>query len=460
MGTNDKSFTERLASKAFSRRDFIRYSSASFAVASMPTLTGCASSKPGQVRQEQIIKAIDGHRYHGKVFEESRIGSLRLNNRIIRSATTLGLGNPGGSPAKELGDAYAELARGGVGAIITGFSIVQKNGVPGIPGSLLINQDEQIKAYRKMSEVSHLHNTPIIMQIGHAGRQTRRVFTGETPVAPSPVPDKVYDEETPRALTDAEITEIISNFIKAIERAKNSDYDGVQLHLAHGYLLSAFLSSHTNRREDKWGGSLENRFRIVREIFEGARKRVGDYPILVKVSAYDSQPDGMRVEEMIKIAAMLENVGCDAIEVSCGIASDGFSTMRVPEIPTDAILEFSPKFKTSPYLVKKLVPVLAPLLVDRLEPLYNYNVSAAERIKQHVGIPVIVVGGIRNLHDIEQIIGRNMADYVSMARPFIIEPDIVNRFKEESQKSSECISCGFCLLALLEMPTECFYGEL
>ncbi|MBW1892531.1 MAG: NADH:flavin oxidoreductase [Deltaproteobacteria bacterium] len=458
MDTKDRRFLDRLASKNISRRDFIRYSSATLAVASVPKLTGCATYQPRQDCQDQLINGLD--RYHENVFEESKIGSIRLNNRVIRSATTLGLGDPNGNPTKELGDAYAELAMGGVGAIITGFSIVQKNGVPGIPNALLIDQDDQVRAYRKMSEAAHLHNTPIIMQIGHAGRQTRRAITGEKPVAPSPVPDKVYDEETPRALTDLEINDIIQNFIKAIERARDSGYDGVQLHVAHGYLLSAFLSSDTNRREDQWGGSLENRFRIVREIYEGARKRVGDYPILVKVNGYDFQSNGMRVEEMAQIATMLENVGCDAIEVSSGIANDGFATSRVPEIPTEAILEFHFKYKDSPYIVKKLLPVFAPLLVDRPEPIYNYNVCAAETIKQHVGIPVIVVGGIRNLHDIEQIIGRNMADYVSMGRPFIIEPDIVSKFKEESQKSSECISCAFCLLALAEGPTRCFYGEI
>lgn len=458
MDRKDRADIERLTLKNLSRRDFLRYSSASLAVASLPKLTGCATYQPRQDCQAKIVNGLT--RYHDKVFEPSKIGSIRLNNRIIRSATTLGLGDPGGSPTRELGNAYAELAEGGVGAIITGFSIVQKNGVPGLPNALLIDRDEQINAYSDMAGASHLHNTAIIMQIGHAGRQTRRVLTGEQPVAPSPVSDKVYDEEAPRALTDLEIKDIIQNFIKAIERARSAGYDGVQLHAAHGYLLSAFLSKDTNRREDQWGGSMENRFRIIREIYEGARKRVGDYPILIKVNGYDFQPNGMRVEEMAHFARMLENVGCDAIEVSCGIASDGFSTLRVPEIPTEAILAFHYKYKDSPYIVKALLPVFAPLMVDRPEPIINYNVCAAETIKQHVGIPVIVVGGIRTLHDIEQIIGGQMADYVSMGRPFIIEPDIVNKFKAESQAASECISCAFCLLALSEMPAQCFYGKL
>ena len=441
-----------------SRRDFIRYSSMTLAAASFPTITGCASRKPKQDCLKKLTTGLTG--YHDKVFEASNISGIRLNNRIIRSATTLGLGDKDGSPTAKLGEAYVELADGGVGAIITGMVAVQENGAPGMPNALLLHKDDQINAYQKMSGAAHQYNTPIIMQVAHSGRQTRRAIIGETPVAPSPVPDKVYDEETPRKLTELEIKEIIRNMITSIERAKAADFDGVQLHAAHGYLLSAFLSADTNRREDQWGGSLENRFRIIREIYEGARKRVGNYPILIKVNAYDFQPDGMRVEEMVKISTMLENVGCDAIEVSCGIANDGFASLRVPEIPVEAILEFNHKYKNSSYLVKKLLPVLAPLLVDRPEPLENYNICAAQTIKQHVKIPVIAVGGIRHLQDIETVIGGNMADYTAMGRPFIIEPDIVNRFQDKSQGSSECISCAYCLIALSEMPTKCFYGQI
>jgi 2,4-dienoyl-CoA reductase-like NADH-dependent reductase (Old Yellow Enzyme family) len=306
----------------------------------------------------------------------------------------------------------------------------------------------------------HQDNTPIIMQIAHCGRQTRRAITGEPTVAPSAITDNYYNEETPKALTELEIKEIIQNFVLAIDRARKAGFDGVQLHAAHGYLLSEFLSPNMNQRTDKWGGTIENRFRIIKEIYEGARKRVGDYPILVKVSAYDYQPNGLRVNETIKMATMLQGVGCDGIEVSCGVLDDGFSTIRVPELPVEPALAFSFRFKNQYYIVKKILPYIAPLLMDTHEPIDNYNVCAAQEIKQRVDIPIIVVGGIRKLRDIEQIIGGNMADYIAMSRPFIIEPDIVNKFRTQSQTKSECISCGYCIVALEEMPAQCFYGQL
>ena len=444
---------------SFSRRNFIKYSSMAMAASAMPgVITGCAGLKPRQDCLSQLAQT--GTRHKDTVFSPARIGSIQTRNRILRSATTLGLAEKDGRPKNELIDAYVELCEGGVGAIITGAMGVQKNGRFGSTSTFLFHQDDYIPDYRRVTDQVHAHNTPIIAQIAHGGRQTRRAVTGEATVAPSPITDPYYNEETPRELTELEIREIIQNFISTIERAQKAGFDGVQLHAAHGYLLSGFLSPATNERTDQWGGSTENRFRIIREIFQGARKKVGNYPILIKISAYDHQSDGLRVPESIQIAAMLQEAGCDAIEVSCGMAVDGFSTLRVPEIPTEAVLAFSFRYKDSNPVVKTLLPVFAPMIVNRHEPLFNYNVCAAQEIKKQVSIPVIAVGGIRTLPDIEQIIGNNMADLVAMSRPFIIEPDIVNKFKTESRQDSSCINCGFCLLAIEQGETRCFYGEV
>jgi 2,4-dienoyl-CoA reductase-like NADH-dependent reductase (Old Yellow Enzyme family) len=459
MKTKDTSIAPENLTCTFSRRDFIKYSSLAMAASTMPGLvTGCATFKPRQDCLSQIAHAEIRHK--DTVFSSARLGSIQTRNHILRSATTLGLAEKDGRPKKELIDAYVELCQGGVGAIITGAMGVQKNGRLGSTSTSLFHQDDYIQDYQRVTDQVHTHNTPIIAQIAHGGRQTRKAITGETTVAPSPITDPYYNEETPRELTELEIREIIQNFISTIERAQKAGFDGVQLHAAHGYLLSGFLSPATNERTDQWGGSTENRFRIIREIFQGARKKVGNYPILIKISAYDHQSNGLRVEESVRIAAMLQEAGCDAIEVSCGIGADGFSTIRVTEIPTEAVLAFSFRYKDSNPVVKTILPVFAPLLVDRHEPLFNYNVCAAQEIKKQVSIPVIAVGGIHTLPDIEQIIGNNMADFVAMSRPFIIEPDIVNRFKTENQQASSCINCGYCLLAIEQGETRCFYGEV
>jgi 2,4-dienoyl-CoA reductase-like NADH-dependent reductase (Old Yellow Enzyme family) len=458
MDKAKKFLLERHSEDKLSRRDFLRYSSAVLSAAAIPGLIGCAGVQIKQDCQKHILTG--KNRNYEKVFSSSMMGKIRMDNRIIRSSTTMGMASQQGRPTVELAAAYTEMAAGGVGMIITGGTAVQQNGKLPISTALVLDRDDYIPDYKMLVEAAHTHNVPIVLQATHAGRQTRRAITGKQPVAPSPITDKMYDEEEPRELSELEIREIIQNFINTTERAQKAGFDGVQICGAHGTLLSAFLSLDTNRREDKWGGSLENRFRMMREIFTGARKRLGDFPLFIKLSAYDFQGDGLRVEETVKVAAMLEESGCDGIEVSSGVANDGFSTIRVPEIPFEAILHFNHKFKDKPGIVKAIVPVFAPLLIGRPEPLYNYNVCAAREIKQAVDIPVIVVGGIRNLPDIEQIIGGNMADYVAMSRPFIIEPGIVNKFKTKSQEKSKCINCGFCLIALEELPAECFYGEI
>ncbi len=458
MAKNKGAYVKSYSRGGISRRDFLKYSSMAVSAAAFPNVIGCAGYKPRQDCQNQMAQSSSMGVVHD-IFAPAGLGPIKTRNRIIRSATTLGLVAKDGRANSKLTEAYIELCEGGVGAIITGSSAVQQSGIS-TPYGLTLYTDDNIKDCKLLTERVHAYGTPIIMQITHGGRQTRRAYTGETPVAPSPIKDSYYNEETPKELTELEIRGIIDSFIAAIVRAQKAGFDGVQLHGAHGYLLSGFLSPATNRRTDQWGGSTENRFRIISEIYKGARKQVGAYPILIKINAYDHQSDGLRLEEAVQIAALLQEAGCDAIEVSCGMSCDGFSTIRVTSFPSESILAYSYQYKDSPYLLKKLFPLVAPLVVDQHEPLLNYNVCAAREIKQRVQIPIVVVGGIRYRHDIEQIIGGNMADFVALSRPFIAEPDIVNRFKNESLAESSCISCGYCLMAIEQGPTRCFHGEL
>lgn len=399
-----------------------------------------------------------------RVFEQSDIAGITLSNRIIRSATADGLADAEGRPTRQLIDFYAKLAEGGAGAIITGFTPIQQNGKSSTYHALAFHKDDYIGDYRELTNAMHEHDTPIILQLNHCGRQTRAKSMGLPTVAPSARRDLYFLESRPKELTGREIEEIIANFAAAIERAKRAGFDGVQLHCAHGFLSTEFLSSNMNKRTDKWGGSLENKYRIINRIFAEARERVGDFPILVKMNAYDTRRNGMRLPEAVEIAKLLEKDGCAAIEVSCGVANDGFITTRGDKFPTKAALEYSYLLRKYPLLAKKImepfIPVVVPLVVPPRKPLANYNVPAAKIIRQNVAIPVIVVGGIKRLDDIERIISQDQADYVSMSRAFIIEPDIVNRFKEGNQTESKCISCNFCITCIESMPFRCFRGKL
>ena len=236
-----------------------------------------------------------------------------------------------------------------------------------------------------------------------------------------------------RELSEDGINGIIDNFVAAIIRAQKAGFDGVELHCAHGYLLAQFLSSNTNRRNDRWGGSTENKYRIIAEIFRRAKKEVGDFPILVKLNAYDGRKNGMRIDEAVRIASMLEQSGCGAIEVSCGSFEDGFYPIRNEKMPLEAILRYNFKYKNLPKSIKAVAKPFIPVFMKQPKPLLTYNLEAAIRIKKEVAIPVIVVGGINNIDDINDIINNKNIDFVSMSRPFIIEPNIVNKLREGKQ---------------------------
>ena len=168
----------------------------------------------------------------------------------------------------------------------------------------------------------------------------------------------------------------------------------------------------------------------------------------------------MRIDESIKIVRMLEKVGCSAIEVSCGGVNDTFTAVRSNELPIKAALAFVPPFKNMPEPVKFLASIMMRFTMKSYTPLFNYNVDSAVQIKKSVRIPVIVVGGIHRLTDIEDIICNKGIDYVSMCRPFIIEPAIVKKFQENKQSESRCINCSYCLMGVMSAPLRCYYGKI
>lgn len=394
-----------------------------------------------------------------KVFEKSMIGTMELKNRIIRSATHEGMGDESGKPLKELYDLYEKLAKGGVGAIITGYVAVKQNG-KAVMNMRMFDKDEYVDDYKNFNLKLKDYNTPVILQIAHGGSQTSSRITGTVPFSVSPT--KNFYGERCKEIEENEIEDMIDSFVKSIERAKRAEFAGVQLHAAHGYFLSEFVSPFLNHRRDKWGGNVENRFRILREILQRSREKVGPFPIWAKVSAFDESRNRKELNEMIEGCQILQESGCDAIEVSCGYGfkDKGFSAVRTPKIPVEAMLALVPDFKSYSPFRKRLLRIVIPWLFKTYKPIHNYNVGSAERIKKNVDIPVIVVGGIRKLADIENIIEKRDLDFVSMCRPFIIEPNIVNKFQDHKATESRCIDCGYCLLGVVSNTLKCYFGKI
>lgn len=390
-----------------------------------------------------------------RAFEPFSIGTLTLKNRIVRSATHEGLAHPDGMPTEDLVKAYLRLAAGGAGAIITGYAGVAPNGKT-FPNMRMFDSDDYVSVYRSITGQLKSHGTPVILQLAHGGSRSMAKVTGQDVISASGKRRNDAGDRV-REASDGEIKAIVAAFVAAIVRAKAAGFDGVQLHGAHGYLLSEFISPVLNRRKDRWGGSTENRVRIVTEILSAAREAVGNFPILVKMSGSDEFRHGLTGAEAVTIAQLLQAASCDGLKVSCGYG-DFMDTVRMPALPVEAVLKLMPEYRDLPAYRKRLFKLLAPFLVKVRKPLLNYNVPLARLIKRNVDIPVIAVGGIRSLKEIEAIIAGGM-DCVSLCRPFVIEPDIVNRF-QAGQESSRCINCGYCLIGVTTGKLRCYYGKV
>ena len=244
------------------------------------------------------------HNPHSKpdmnlLFEPFSIKNLTLPNRFVRSATYDGMAEKNGRVSSGQIRMVEELARGGVGLIILGIAYVHPSGqISPVQNSLA--DDECIPGFRTLAETAHEHGAKIAVQLFHAGRETAKVFKPhrKQALAPSSIPDDPNFQGAHRAMTEEEILEVIRAFGQAAGRAKEAGLDAVQVHGAHAYLLSQFLSPFTNRRTDAWGGDLENRLRLHREILRAIRSQVGeDYPVLIKIGVQDGFPGGLEFNE-------------------------------------------------------------------------------------------------------------------------------------------------------------------
>ncbi|MBU2521951.1 MAG: NADH:flavin oxidoreductase [Proteobacteria bacterium] len=338
------------------------------------------------------------------------MNGMTIKNRFVRSATWAGMAGDDGSCTPKLIELMVKLAGGGVGLIISGHTYVCKKGQAS-PWQLGIYKDELVPGLQEMTDAVHEKGGKIMVQLAHAGMFANSKLAKETPVAPSALSG--FTEHLPKEMDLNDIEELVEAFGQAALRGKSAGFDGVQIHAAHGYLLSQFLSPVFNKRNDRYGGSLENRANFLLEILKSIRAKVGDdYPLLIKMNSRDFLEGGLELEESIKVGAMLKEEGIDAIEISGGTAVSG-----------------------------KLSPVRTGILSEDDEAYFK---DAARAFKESIDIPLILVGGIRSLGVAKYIVDNNIADYISMSRPFIREPDLINRWKSGSQDKANCLSDSKC----------------
>lgn len=378
------------------------------------------------------------------LFSELELRNMTLPNRIVRSGTYEGMADADGCPRPELGELYAELARGGVGTIVTGFVSVSQVGRAMHPGQCGIDSDERIEPWRRVVETARGTGggVKLVMQIAHCGRQTRSSLTGGRVVGAS-AETCTYFRQRPRVLDDREIRGVVSEFADAAFRAREAGFDGVQIHAAHGYLIHQFMSPWTNTRTDRWA----DRRLLLEEIIGAVRVRCGErFPVLVKLSAAEDRKPGICVEDTIETVKRLERCGVDAVEISYGTMEYALNIMR-GAVPVDEVLRVNPMFNRIPSPVQGLWKKLcAPAYLRKFIPFAeNYNVEAAIRIKRETSLPVIVVGGIRTLDGMTGVLEAGV-DAVALCRPLICEPDIPRRILAGEFVRSKCASCNMCTI--------------
>ncbi|GAB6909246.1 NADH:flavin oxidoreductase [Desulfosarcina cetonica] len=300
--------------------------------------------------------------------------------------------------------------------IITGHAFVRRDG-QAAPWQLAIDSDDLIDDLRKMTDAVHHAGGKVFMQLSHAGSRADTELTGIKAIGPS-IQRNAKGIEC-RAMSDRDIEEIAASFGQAAVRAKLAGFDGVQIHAGHGYLLNQFLSPRHNDRSDRYGGKIENRARIVLDVYHKIRNDTGDaFPVIIKINSQDHAIGEFVVNDMLDLATLLQTAGIDAIELS----GDRHHVNR--------------SISTSEGMASTEKEV--------------YYARQAKLYKEKMITPLILVGGIRSFHIAKQIVNDGVADYVSLCRPLIREPALINRWKSGNVQKSACISDNLCIKPALQ----------
>jgi 2,4-dienoyl-CoA reductase-like NADH-dependent reductase (Old Yellow Enzyme family) len=340
------------------------------------------------------------------LFQPGHIGRMEVPNRVVRSATWLGLAGDHGEVTPELAQRMEALARGGVGLVITGHAYVRADGQASTR-QLGIHEDDLVPGLTRLARSIRSAGACAAVQLAHAGCMADREITGRPPVAVA----RSSAAETAHIMTETELRTLAADFGRAAARAREAGFDAVQLHAAHGYLLSQTLSPAFNTRSDDWGGDVKGRARLLLEVVREVRDWVGNtFPVLVKMNGQDFREGGLTLEDAARAAQLLQAAGVSAVEVSGGAGAPahlGAIRRRIAKPEDEA-----------------------------------YFREEARTFKQRLTIPVITVGGIRSFQVAEGLLEAGYADFVALSRPLIREPDLVANWAERSRAA--CVSCGLC----------------
>lgn len=397
-----------------------------------------------------------------RLLEPLQIGSMRVAGRLLKSATGETRCNYEGVVTDELLKFYAPLVRARTPLIITGNLYVSLQG-KSQPRQAGIDSDDKKPGLREWVDLAHSGGSLLVAQLNHGGRQmVDSAVPGQPAVSASSVREPLYGTK-PRALRTDEMVGVAVSFADAAERARDVGFDGVQIHAAHGYLLNQFLTPHTNRRTDAYGGTLDNRMRLLREVHSAVRARVGaDFPILLKLNGTDSLVGhrGATTEDYLAIARVMQEEGVDAVEISRGHYESwpatilgryrGFIKTEVTEGSAAGLpLWRRVAMRAAAPIVERVAEWLAP-------GSEGFNLPQSERFAAKLDIPVICGGGFHTVHAMESAIASGRCDAVSAARAFIADPFLFQRIRKPDPFAPVCDFCNGCAARAGGSPIDCY----
>ena len=395
------------------------------------------------------------------LFTPLRLGGFEAAGRVYKTATAETRASEDGDVTDELVEWYEWLARGGTPLIITGNFYVAPEG-KSTYRMCAVDSDARVPGLARLADVCHRHGARLVAQLNHCGRQVIVGHTGfDEAVSASTVRDPVMGAR-PRALRLDELPGIVDAFASAAERCQRAGFDGVQIHAAHGYLLNQFLTPHTNRRRDAYGGSFENRLRLAREVVRETRQRVGsDFTLLLKLNGDDLLPlrKGLAIDENVEIARALVENGIDAVEVSVGHYESGFPMTAgrfdgfYRELMTRGAGQHMNALRR--FMLSRFDRAFAAVS-NRLWPRREgFNLDYARRFKEALSVPVICVGGFQTREAMEQALANGSTDAISCGRAFIADPYLVEHLRT-GEPGPECDYCNICLARAGTGPVDCW----
>lgn len=370
-------------------------------------------------------------------FAPARLGPVAVRNRIVKAATFEGM-TAKHVVSDELIAFHKEMAQGGVGMTTVAYCAVSAEGC-GTPNEMILT-DDAVPGLQKLADVVHAEGAAVSAQIGHAGAVA--ASTGYPAVSPSPFFSMLAMKRT-RGLEGYEIDKVIVDFASAAKRIKDGGFDAVELHLGHGYLISEFLSPKLNQRTDEWGGSLENRARLAREVVKRVRDAVGpDLAVTAKMNMSDGVRGGFWIKESVEVARMLEADGAlDAVELTGGSSLENSMYLFRGEAPIEELAASMPK------AVGLGLKLFGRFIFKEYPFEEAYFLRYARQFREALSMPLILLGGINQRKTIDQAMTEGF-EFVAMGRALLREPDLVNRMAQGVASDSLCVHCNKCMATI------------